>query len=68
VVARLQKVSVIDAGVGKRRYVIKEGPKKDQAGFHCETCNENFLDSDSLLNHLNSVMHNRKLGMNMKVP
>ena len=57
----------IDHDVGRKRFVIKDGPKKDQAGFHCPQCDENFLDSDSLLNHLNSRKHNRLLGMNLKV-
>ncbi|CAK71258.1 unnamed protein product (macronuclear) [Paramecium tetraurelia] len=57
----------IDESIGKKRNVVKEGLKKDQSGFYCELCDELATDSLSWLDHLNSIMHNRLLGMNMKV-
>ena len=44
----------IEDDIGKKRMVVKEGPKKDQAGFHCPVCDENFMDSISWIDHLNS--------------
>ncbi|CAD8054032.1 unnamed protein product [Paramecium primaurelia] len=57
----------IDEQIGRKRNVVKEGLKKDQSGFYCELCDELATDSLSWLDHLNSIMHNRLLGMNMKV-
>lgn len=37
------------------------------SGFYCELCDVITTDSNSWLDHLNSEMHNRLLGMNMKV-
>ncbi len=42
--------------------------KNRKTGFYCETCDCDMNDSLTYLDHLNGKSHNRKLGMNMKVP
>jgi U4/U6.U5 tri-snRNP component SNU23 len=54
----------IDARVGKVEKV-EGGARK--AGYNCTLCNLVFHDSAALLEHLNSRLHQGKLGFSMKI-
>ena len=54
----------IDARVGKFEKV-EGGARK--AGYDCILCDLVFHDSDALLDHLNSRLHQGKLGFSMKI-
>ena len=38
-----------------------------QAAFYCSVCDVKLNDSNSYLDHINGKMHNRALGMSMRV-
>ena len=54
----------IDSRIGKVQKV-EGGARK--AGYECTLCDLVFHDSDALLDHLNSRLHQGKLGFSMKI-
>ena len=57
----------IDSKIGKQ-FLIKNKNVKDLLKiFFCKICEIEFNDSLSYVEHMNSLSHNRRLGMNMKV-
>ncbi|KAJ3109445.1 hypothetical protein HDU97_006690 [Phlyctochytrium planicorne] len=55
--SNLNKTQVIQAGTGTL----------GQAGFRCEICEMVFKDNLNYLDHLNGLLHQRNLGMSLKV-
>ena len=53
--------------IGKRFLLKNKDKEKLKSIFYCKTCDFNFNDSNSFVEHLNGAKHNRILGMNMKV-
>lgn len=59
--------------IGKVQIIEKEtNPSKSKAsslshGFHCATCNASFTSSDAYLDHCNGRVHQRNLGLSLRV-
>jgi len=46
---------------------VKIVDSTENSGFYCKDCNLSFKDSVSFLDHLNSRLHQRNLGIEMRV-
>ena len=60
--------------IGKAQIIekeIKSGGNKSSTssahGFHCQTCNASFTSSDAFLDHCNGRVHQKNLGLSLKV-
>lgn len=63
--ARMEVVD-LEAKLGRRKLASDEDCLQ-AAPFKCSTCDFAVMDSNSWLDHLNSVSHNRMVGNHMKV-
>ncbi|KAL7753783.1 U4/U6.U5 snRNP associated protein [Sorochytrium milnesiophthora] len=64
--ARTAKVN-FDATVGKTQLVTAGAGRSAQAGFWCTVCNVVLKDSVSYIDHINSRVHLKQLGVEMRV-
>lgn len=53
--------------VGRTQKVNPEGSGAEQGGFYCELCDKSYKDDMAFLEHVNSRMHQAKLGVSMHV-
>ena len=53
--------------IGKTKKVNPEGEGGEQGGFYCELCDKTYKDDMAFLEHVNSRMHQAKLGLSMHV-
>lgn len=55
--------------IGKIQIIEKEVKSSTASshGFHCATCNASFTSSDAFLDHCNGKVHQKNLGVSLKV-
>lgn len=65
--AKVGKVQIVEKTVDKS---VNKGASSSASavhGFHCASCNASFTSSDAFLDHCNGKVHQRNLGMSVKV-
>ena len=63
---KIGKTEVIDKGI-KGGNDGGRGISSNSHGFHCSTCKASFTSSDAFLDHCNGRVHQKNLGLSMKV-
>lgn len=65
---KIGKVEITEKNSEKQSKNSYSGPTASAShGFLCETCNASFTSSDAFLDHCNGKVHQRNLGLNVKI-
>lgn len=61
---KIGKVQIVEKDV---KSSDKKGSVPSSHGFHCATCNASFTSSDAFLDHCNGRVHQKNLGLSLKI-
>ena len=62
---KIGKIQIIEKEV--KSSGVKSSITSSSHGFHCSTCNASFTSSDAFLDHCNGKVHQKNLGVTLKI-